>query len=123
MTPASDLVLAWRRSRGKEHQTRSHERQGLTQKPRPRGHLAWLHGASVGEGLALLPLVEQLIGCGAKVVLTTGTTASAQILQQRLPPGSLHQFAPLDTPQFMRRFLNHWQPNLRFWPNLSSGPT
>jgi 3-deoxy-D-manno-octulosonic-acid transferase len=123
-TPASGPFLAWRRARGKEDQNRSHERQGLTGQPRPRGHLAWLHGASVGEGLALLPLVEQLIRCGAKVVLTTGTTASAQILQQRLPPGSLHQYAPLDSPRFMARFLNHWQPNLtilaesELWPNL-----
>jgi 3-deoxy-D-manno-octulosonic-acid transferase len=123
-TPASGPFLAWRRARGKEDQLRLAERQGVTRQARPRGHLAWLHGASVGEGLALLPLVEQLIRCGAKVVLTTGTTTSAQILQQRLPPGSLHQFAPLDSPRFMARFLDHWRPNLtilaesELWPNL-----
>jgi 3-deoxy-D-manno-octulosonic-acid transferase len=123
-TPVSGILLGWRQWRGKEDGDRLHERKGVVLYPRPQGQLAWLHGASVGEGLALLPLVEQLVKAGTHVVLTTGTTASAQILQQRMPPGSLHQYSPLDVPRFVARFLNHWQPNLaifaesELWPNL-----
>jgi 3-deoxy-D-manno-octulosonic-acid transferase len=123
-TPAGGVVLGWRQWRGKEDGNRLHERKGLVSYGRPVGQLAWVHGASVGEGLALLPLIEQLVKGGTHVVMTTGTTASAQILQQRMPPGSLHQYAPLDLPRFVARFLNHWQPNLaifaesELWPNL-----
>jgi 3-deoxy-D-manno-octulosonic-acid transferase len=117
-------LLAWRQWRGKEDGARVHERKGIVLCPRPTGPLAWLHGASVGEGLALLPLVERLVRGGTHVLMTTGTRASAEILQHRMPPGSLHQYVPLDVPRFVTRFLRHWQPNLavfaesEIWPNL-----
>ena len=44
-------------------------------------------------------------------------------IARRLPPGALHQFVPLDVPRYVRRFLDHWQPDLalvaesEIWPN------
>ncbi len=44
-----------------------------------------------------------------------------------MPAGVIHQFVPLDTPQFVGRFLRHWQPDLALfvesdlWPNLILG--
>jgi 3-deoxy-D-manno-octulosonic-acid transferase len=58
------------------------------------------------------------------VLVTTGTVTSARILAERLPPGAFHQFVPLDVPTYMRRFLDHWCPDLvliaesEIWPNL-----
>lgn len=122
--PGAPLLIAWRRRRGKEDPLRSSERLGIASLSRPAGRVAWLHGASVGEGLALLPLVEQLVRRGFTVLVTTGTVASAAVLAGRLPAGALHQFVPLDAPKFLQRFLAHWEPSLvliaesEIWPNL-----
>src|SRR5262249_21229724 len=57
-------------------------------------------------------------------LLTTGTVTSAKLAALRLGPRAVHQYAPLDTPQFVASFLNHWRPDLavftesEIWPNL-----
>ena len=122
--PFTPALLDWRRRRGKEDPARLRERMGIASLPRPAGRLAWLHGASVGESLAMMPLIERLIARGVKVLLTTGTVTSATILQSRLPKGAVHQFVPVDVPKYIERFLRHWQPNIvlvaesELWPNL-----
>ena len=122
--PLAPALLDWRKRRGKEDPRRMNERLGYASLDRPAGRLAWLHGASVGEGLALLPLCERLVARGFRVLVTTGTVSSATILANRLPAGAQHQYVPLDVPAFMRRFLDHWRPDLvlvaesEIWPNL-----
>lgn len=124
LTPFAPLVLAWRRRAGKEEPARARERLGSPAIKRPGGRLAWVHGASVGEGVALLPLIVRLRERGFLVLLTTGTVTSAKVLGARLPDGVLHQYAPLDAPRFMQRFLDHWRPNIillaesELWPNM-----
>lgn len=108
--PIAPALLGWRRRRGKEHPLRWSEKLGKASLPRPEGTLAWLHGASVGETAALSPLVEALCAEGFAVLVTSGTTTSARMLQTRLPAGAMHQFAPLDLPGPTRRFLDHWRP-------------
>lgn len=120
-----NALLRRRRAKGREHPNRWPERLGHTDTPRPDGPLAWLHGASVGEGLSLLPLAQALIAeaSGLHVLLTTGTQTSAALLAERLPEGVIHQFAPIDTPAAAGRFLDHWRPDLavfaesEVWPN------
>lgn len=124
LAPFSGLFLRRRAQRGKEDVSRLGERRGKPGLERPQGRLAWLHGASVGEGLALLPLVDRLIDKGLHVLVTTGTVTSARILAQRLPSGAFHQYAPLDAPGFIATFLDHWRPDLfllaesELWPNM-----
>ncbi len=124
LAPLGPTFLGWRLRRGKEDPRRMRERLGIAGLARPHGPLAWLHGASVGEGLALLPLVDQLRARGFHVLLTTGTVSSAHVLAQRLPGGAMHQYVPLDVPLYMRRFVDHWRPDLvmlaesELWPNL-----
>jgi 3-deoxy-D-manno-octulosonic-acid transferase len=121
--PLAGSLIKYRARRGKEDLARAGERKGIAGRPRPEGRLVWLHGASVGETVSLLPVVGRLCEAGLNVLLTSVTMTSAEILARRLPPGALHQFAPFDTPLFMRRFLDHWQPNLalfaesELWPN------
>jgi 3-deoxy-D-manno-octulosonic-acid transferase len=119
--------LAWRAWRGKEDWSRLHERYGQERLPRPHGRLIWLHGASVGEALSALPLLERLLAAdpGLNILVTSGTVASARLLAQRLPADrALHRYAPLDLPQAVDRFLNHWHPDAalwmesELWPNL-----
>jgi 3-deoxy-D-manno-octulosonic-acid transferase len=123
LEPAAGALLLWRQRRGKEDPERLGERRGIASRERPDGLLAWLHGASIGETLALMPMVERLIRRGLNVLVTSGTRTSAELLGRRLPPGAVHQFVPLDVPRYMRRFLDHWQPDLalvaesEIWPN------
>lgn len=122
--PLAPLLLSYRLKRGKEDSTRLSERRGVSAIPRPAGPLVWVHGASVGEITAVLPLVEHICGEEFAVLVTSGTTTSAELAQQRLPQGAIHQFVPLDVPEFVDRFLDHWKPNLALfvesdlWPNL-----
>lgn len=124
VTPLAPALLGWRRRRGKEHPTRWPERLGKPSLPRPEGPLVWLHGASVGESLALTPLVAALTAQGCAALVTSGTATSAQMLATRLPAGAMHQFVPLDLPGAAGRFLDHWRPQAlafaesELWPTL-----
>jgi len=123
LEPAAAALLSWRQRRGKEDRARLGERRGLPSRPRPPGRLVWAHGASLGETLSILPLVERLARHGVAVLVTSGTRSSADLVAKRLPPGALHQFIPLDVPRYVRRFLDHWRPDVtlfaesEIWPN------
>ena len=125
--PIAPMLLKHRQRRGKEDGQRIPERLGIADTPRPDGPLAWFHAASVGETNAVLPVIEALIArnAGLTVLLTTGTMTSAGLAAKRLPPGrALHQYVPLDAPEYARSFLAHWRPDLavftesEIWPNL-----
>lgn len=124
--PVARLMLARRLGEGKEDGARLSERMGETSVARPSGPLCWIHGASVGESLSILPLVDRLRGDdpALNVLVTTGTTTSAKLMAARLPAGVVHQFIPVDHPRFVRGFLDHWRPDAAvfvesdFWPNL-----
>ena len=123
-TAVAPHLLERRRRRGKEHAGRIAERRGEPGAPRLPGALVWVHGASVGEFVAALPLIERIRAGGFAVLVTTGTVTSAAIAERRLPPGALHQFIPLDMPAYVARFLDHWRPDLALfvesdlWPNM-----
>ncbi len=102
------------------------ERNGHATAPRPEGRLLWFHAASVGESLSVLRLIAHL---GERhpdlsFLLTSGTATSAQIVAGRLPPRSIHQFAPLDSTRATARFLAHWRPDAavfvesELWPQM-----
>ena len=124
LEPAGRPFLAWRLRHGKEDAARLGERLGRAGRPRPAGPLVWLHGASVGEGISLLPLIDMLLARDCRILLTTGTVNAARVLAGRLPGSVIHQFAPLDLPGAVRRFVAHWRPSLavlaesELWPNL-----
>lgn len=122
--PFAPLVLRERMRRGKECPERVSERRGESRIRRPHGPLVWAHGASVGEIMAMIPLVSRMRARGFNVLVTSGTTTSAELAERRLPAGVIHQFVPLDAPRFMARFLDHWRPGLALiaesdlWPNM-----
>ena len=126
LSPWVPGLLARRAARGKEDPQRLAERLGHTGHPRPEGPLVWLHGASVGESLSLLPVIQGLMARrpDLTMLVTSGTLASADLLARRMPAACLHQFVPVDTPGAARRFIRHWRPGLaifvesELWPNL-----
>lgn len=123
------LLLGWlwlRAKRGKELRARLPERLGKSLRARPDGTLLWVHAASVGESISMLPLVQQLLHANAtwQVLFTSGTVSSARLLESRLPARAFHQFLPLDVPHVARRFVRHFHPDAvlwaesDLWPNL-----
>jgi 3-deoxy-D-manno-octulosonic-acid transferase len=128
LSPAVPVLLRRRAGRGKEDHARVNERLALDLSPRPKGPLIWVHGASVGECIAALPLIESLLQQQDRnVLVTSGTVSSAKIMRERLPTRALHQFVPIDTPSATARFLDHWRPDVGLfvdsdiWPNLVFG--
>jgi 3-deoxy-D-manno-octulosonic-acid transferase len=131
--PGVRLLLRARAARGKEVRGRLAERRGIDATPRPAGLLVWLHAASVGETMSILPVLPELAARTPTptILLTTGTVTSATLLGQRLDPELarrvLHRFAPLDVPRWAARFLDHWRPDVagfvesELWPNLLAG--
>jgi len=111
------LFLWFRLLRKKEVGKRLPERYGKPSFKRPKGPLLWVHGASVGESLSALPLLEKIQQNypTLHILMTSGTVSSSKILKKRLPPGIMHQFIPLDISLYVKRFLNHWKPDLVFW--------
>lgn len=113
---------------GREDPARFGERFGDASAPRPDGPLVWIHAASVGESLSMLSLIERLRRERPEIVvlMTSGTVSSARILENRLPPGVIHQYVPVDRMTWVRRFLDHWRPDLvlwvesEFWPGVLS---
>ena len=129
--PLLRRLLRRRVARGKEIAARLPERWGEDAPPRPPGRLLWLHAASIGETVSVLPVLAALrqIAPDVRVLLTTGTVTSAELLARRLPELALdgivtHRFVPLDVPAWVLRFLAHWRPDAgalvesEIWPNV-----
>jgi 3-deoxy-D-manno-octulosonic-acid transferase len=120
--PVTPLFLSWRVSKGKEDRTRLGERYGRAGRERPAGRIVWVHAASVGETIAVLPLIRKLRAEKLGVILTTVTVTSAKIAAERLPPGAIHQFAPIDCKPWTEAFLAHWRPHLAIFVESEMWP-
>ncbi|CAH8269946.1 unnamed protein product [Arabidopsis lyrata] len=126
VSPLINLHIRWRRLRGLEPCRRWPERFGHPSAVRPPGSLVWFHAVSLGEGMAAIPVIRH---CNERrpdltILMTTTTVSAFEVIKDQLPVGVLHQFAPLDTPVAIDRFLGHWKPNAiiimenELWPNL-----
>lgn len=125
IAPFLPLLIRKRIKNGKEDPARVGERFGRTDIPRPTGTLIWLHAASVGETQMLRPIIARLLEKhGRRVLITSGTKTSAELMAGQLPKGAIHQYVPFDTPRATARFIAHWRPDLavfaesEIWPNL-----
>jgi 3-deoxy-D-manno-octulosonic-acid transferase len=122
--PLAPALIKRRLKQGKEDPARVGERRGMSEDVRPPGPLVWIHGASVGEVLAVAALIERLRALNLRILLTSGTVTSATIVAKRFPADIIHQYVPYDSPRYVARFLDHWQPSLALfiesdlWPNL-----
>lgn len=129
LTPAWRIGLQRRLTRGKETATSVQQKLGLSYEARPAGTLVWGHAVGVGESLALAGLFARL---GERrpdlhFLITTTARTSGDALKGRhgqsiLPPRCQHQFAPVDTPNAVARFLDHWRPALAVWCEMDLWP-
>lgn len=128
-TPLLEVYLRRRMKRGKEDAARFQERRGKPSRVRGDKPLVWLHAASVGEAQSLLVLIGRLLKDypQIQVMVTTGTVTSAKLMADRLPSGAFHQYMPVDHPDWVESFLDHWHPQLviwsesELWPNMLMG--
>ncbi|WP_332059719.1 lipid IV(A) 3-deoxy-D-manno-octulosonic acid transferase [Bartonella sp. CB74] len=122
LRPVIPFYLVLRAIRGKEEWGRQKERLGKSHQARPQGSLIWLHAASVGETLALVPLINYVLSLKINILLTTGTVASSSLVKKHFGNRVIHQYAPLDLNLAVRRFISHWKPDLalicesEIWP-------
>src|SRR3979411_1418878 len=124
IVPLAPALIKRRLKQGKEDPARVGERRGRSRDVRPHGPLVWIHGASVGEVLAAAALIERLRARIIRILVTSGTVTSANIVANRFPADIIHQYVPYDSPRYVARFLDHWRPSLALfiesdlWPNL-----
>ncbi len=114
---ALNMLLKRRLQRSKEDPARIDEKRGIYTKPRPNGALFWVHAASVGEAQSALILINRLLGRhkDLQILITSGTRTSAQMMADKLPERAFHQYYPLDHPDWVVGFLDHWNPDAIFW--------
>jgi len=115
--PFVHRIYQRRLAAGKELAGRAAERKGMASIPRPPGRLVWFHAASVGETLSIVDVVRRLLDeqTDLSVLLTSNTVSSARILADALPARCIHLFSPYDARLAIRRFLDHWRPDLAIW--------
>ena len=106
LSGVANRKLKARLKAGKEDPSRINERRGQSPNIRPEGEVIWFHAASVGESIALLGLIENIVEERplTNILITTGTTASANLINTRLPKKTIHQYVPLDIGEFVRNF-------------------
>lgn len=100
------------------------ERLGHSLPARGQSPILWFHAASLGEVAQLRDLSHRLAQTlGAEVLVTTTTKAGSDWVARELPEAH-HHYAPVDTPDAVTRFLNHWSPMAAIfvesdlWPRL-----
>ena len=96
------------------------------QKKKIKGKLIWFHGASVGEILSIMPLIENLEKNKEinQILITSNTLSSSKILSNLKLTKTIHQFFPIDTNYHTQKFLKYWKPSVavfidsEIWPNM-----
>ncbi|RRH71507.1 3-deoxy-D-manno-octulosonic acid transferase [Falsigemmobacter faecalis] len=117
-------LLARRLAKGKEEAARWREKLGEPTLPRPDAPVIWLHAVGVGEVLALRGLIVQLADLRPDVefLVTSTARSSAEVMGGQLPRRTRHQFLPVDAPQYLAKFLDHWKPSLSIWAEQDLWP-
>ena len=89
------------------------------------GPVIWGHAVGVGESLALAGLFSQLSQALPNhqfLITSTAKSATQALITNGLGPRCRHQAAPVDTPQMVNAFLDHWQPVAAIWCEMDLWP-
>ena len=120
----SPLIIIIRIFKNKEDKFRYIEKFSIPSIQRKKGKLIWLHGASVGEVLSIIPIIKyydkkKYIN---QILITTSTLSSSKIIKKFKFKKVIHQFYPIDQIYFTNKFLKFWRPSLaifiesEIWP-------
>ena len=122
----SPLILLTRYFLGKEDKKRFKEKFCLFSKRNNSKETIWIHGASVGEILSIIPIIKELEKDKniKKILLTSSTTSSASVVLKFKFKKTVHQYYPLDINFLTKFFINYWKPKIAIfvdsevWPNM-----
>ena len=122
----SPLIVLIRIFLGKEDQNRFKEKYGFLAKNNKPNETIWIHGASVGEILSIIPIIKRFEQDKKikKILITSSTISSSHILSKFKFIKTVHQFYPFDLNFLTKYFINHWKPKLaifvdsEIWPNM-----
>ena len=122
----SPIIILLRIFKNKEHKKRFIEKLCFFSKKKVKKKLIWFHGASVGEILSVLPLVKLLEKNKNvdQILITSSTLSSSKIFDQFKFKKTIHQFFPIDTNFFSKKFIKYWKPSVaifidsEIWPNM-----
>lgn len=122
------LLRLWLRGRkAPAYRERWQERLGVYQSdPLTNAQPLWIHAVSVGETLAIVPLVKLIQARYPQlpIVMTTMTPTGAERVRASFGDSVQHYYCPYDLPCALKRFLNHVKPQAcvivetELWPNL-----
>ena len=116
--------LYYRILKKKECPLRYQEKLGVSLKSRNNGYLIWFHCSSIGELKSIFPIIDHYLKKN-QILVTTSTLGSNEIFERKYhnTKNIIHQYAPIDSPQIIKKFFTKWNPNIIFfteseiWPN------
>ena len=120
----SPIIIISRIIKNKEDKRRFIEKFSIPTKKRSNGKLLWIHGASVGEILSVIPIIKNYEKNNSikQILVTSSTLSSSRILKKFKFRKTIHQFYPIDHLFFVSKFLNYWKPSMtiflesEIWP-------
>ena len=123
--PVILLRLWWRGMKAPAYRQRWQERLGIFNAP-PLHKPLWIHAVSVGETLAIVPLVKLIQARHPEVpiVMTTMTPTGAERVEATFGDAVTHLYCPYDLPCALKRFMKRVNPRAcvivetELWPNL-----
>jgi len=123
--PFLKIILKYRIQRGKEDSRRYSEKLGVTN-IKSEKNVIWFHVSSLGEIKSIDPIIKYFQkNTEYKLLITSVTLSSYEYFEKELKrKNTYHQFAPLDNPIIVKKFLKNWDPKIaifiesEIWPNL-----
>ncbi len=119
------LRLYWRGFKAPDYRLRWRERLGLYS-TESKQNVIWFHAVSVGEAIAVFPLIKQFMlnDPNKKILITTTTPTGSARVKAVMGDSVEHVYLPYDIPVAIKRFLAHFKPQkaiimeTEIWPNL-----
>ena len=121
----SPIIILIRLLKKKEDSIRYKEKFCFFSQKKKKGKLIWFHGASVGEILSVVPLIQKLEKNKkiSQILVTSNTLSSSKILNNLKLKKTTHQFYPIDHSYFVNKFLKYWSPSVAIFIDSEIWPT
>jgi 3-deoxy-D-manno-octulosonic-acid transferase len=122
--PFLNIFLKIRVAKNKEDKNRYLEKLSYL-KTAPKPGVIWFHVASLGEIKSIYPIISYFQKKKINLLITSVTVSSYEYFKNNLEnENTFHQYAPIDSPIIISKFLKLWQPRLtifvesEIWPNM-----